>query len=102
MSEVCRKCGTPLQSRAGAGRPAEYCSPGCRRSAEHEIRRVSKSITDLEAISRVHRAILAAKGGLYPASCCRDAGAHEAFVVTELALLEERLRLLLDASESLS
>ncbi len=43
----CLKCGKPL-TKPATGRPPSYCSRGCRRSAEHEIRRINRYIERLE------------------------------------------------------
>ena len=44
----CAKCGEPLPARAKTGRPAIYCSEGCRRSAELELRRLQRRLEALE------------------------------------------------------
>ena len=51
--ETCLKCGEPLQQPA-TGRPAVYCSTGCRRAAEYELRRLQRH---LEAVEGELRAI---------------------------------------------
>jgi hypothetical protein len=48
MTNSCLKCGKTIESGAAPGRPKSYCSVGCRRSAEHEIRRLSARIANLE------------------------------------------------------
>lgn len=45
---ACVKCGGPIADAATSGRPKKYCSPACRRSAEHEIRRVNVLLGKLE------------------------------------------------------
>ncbi|MEV6912815.1 hypothetical protein [Amycolatopsis sp. NPDC051071] len=50
----CRKCGRTLADRAGPGRKPVYCSPGCRRAAEYELRRIQRA---LEALEDEHRDI---------------------------------------------
>ncbi len=45
----CPRCGRVIQTPSGAGRPATYCSPGCRRAAEYEIRRIDDHLTKLES-----------------------------------------------------
>jgi hypothetical protein len=47
MSE-CVKCGQLFQTEAKTGRPASYCSIGCRRSSELEISRINKRLGSLE------------------------------------------------------
>ena len=49
MSSSCPSCGAPVNAGAGPGRPAHYCGTACRRSAEHEVRRVNAHIARLEA-----------------------------------------------------
>ncbi|MFC9251217.1 hypothetical protein [Amycolatopsis thailandensis] len=50
----CRKCGGKLAERTGPGRKPAYCSPGCRRAAEYELRRIQRA---LEALEDEHRDI---------------------------------------------
>ena len=45
---ACLKCSSPLEPRAGAGRPAIYCGEPCRRLAEYEIRRLDRRIAGYE------------------------------------------------------
>jgi len=49
---MCRKCGSELPTRTGRGRPAVYCSTGCRRATEYELRRVQKALEDIEEQAR--------------------------------------------------
>lgn len=44
----CRKCGSDLPQRPGPGRPLSYCSKGCRRAAEYELRRIQSALEDVE------------------------------------------------------
>jgi hypothetical protein len=83
MSDKCQKCGTPIAQHEGRGRPSSYCSTSCRRAAEHEIRRLDKHITMLEA-----RIIHANTGGL-------SLTGEKASVHAEIERLELRLRELL-------
>lgn len=87
MSECCKKCGTPIARHEGRGRPSSYCGTACRRAAEHEIRRLDKHITMLEA-----RVIHANTGGL------AMTGETET-VHAEIDRLELRLRELLGAAD---
>lgn len=48
LMESCVKCGGPIAEASTTGRPKKYCSPACRRSAEHEIRRVNTLLGKLE------------------------------------------------------
>jgi hypothetical protein len=45
---TCLKCDQPLPEPASTGRPAVYCSSGCRRAAELEITRLNRRIDALE------------------------------------------------------
>jgi hypothetical protein len=44
----CVKCERPLKP-TGVGRPPSYCSTGCRRAAEYELRRIQRHLERLEA-----------------------------------------------------
>lgn len=93
----CRKCGTELAAREGAGRPPSYCSTGCRRAAEYELRRVQGALESAENRMAHHREYLALRlsCGL---QCCGGAGkaeVHLSVLDDERARLEERMRLLL-------
>jgi hypothetical protein len=44
----CVKCERPLKP-TGGGRPPTYCSTGCRRAAEYELRRIQRHLERLEA-----------------------------------------------------
>jgi hypothetical protein len=48
MTRHCPRCGRGLRTVSGSGRPAIYCSQGCRRAAEFEIRRVNERLASLE------------------------------------------------------
>jgi hypothetical protein len=44
----CPKCGTPLEPPGtSGGRPRRWCSPGCQRSGEAEMRRINGVLRDL-------------------------------------------------------
>ena len=44
----CPKCGTPLEPPGSSGgRPRRWCSPGCQRSGESEMRRIHSVLRDL-------------------------------------------------------
>ena len=43
----CKICGRMLP-QAGVGRPRTYCGQGCRRAAEHEVRRLNARLESLE------------------------------------------------------
>ena len=44
----CPKCEKPVPERDGPGRPRRYCSDGCRRSAEYELRRIQRALESVE------------------------------------------------------
>ena len=44
---TCAKCGKAM-SKPSTGRPPRWCSTGCRRSAEREIRRLDRRLESLE------------------------------------------------------
>ena len=48
MTNSCLKCGKTIENGAATGRSKSYCSVGYRRLAEHEIRRLSARIANLE------------------------------------------------------
>lgn len=81
----CLKCGRHMEGGDKTkGRPKSYCSIGCRRAAELEIRRLNTRIADLE--DQAIRARLPGYLVLTPAEALRS----------EIARLEERLRHLLN------
>lgn len=80
----CLKCGAAYDPATG-GRPARYCSTGCRRAGKNEIRRIDRAIEAVEEQIR----------------WCRFgwSGRREADIPTydaERERLEQRLRQLLD------
>jgi hypothetical protein len=85
---ACVKCGGPIAEAATTGRPKKYCSPACRRSAEHEIRRVNVLLGKLE--EKVSNARLG-YGYSGPGSVDKLEG--------EIARHEARLRALLGGTE---
>lgn len=46
--ERCIKCEKALEQDDGRGRPRSYCSKGCRRAAEYELRRLDSRISKAE------------------------------------------------------
>ena len=87
----CPKCGSALPRREpGPGRPSRYCSVGCRRSAEFEIRRIDRAIEKVEDRLRLIRT-----------SDMPEVGRREGLAKyeAELAQLEARFRELLDDVE---
>lgn len=87
MGTGCLKCGKAIQEQAATGRPKSYCSVGCRRAAEHEIRRINSLLGKLE-------------GDLSNArlGCGWDTDKTSKKLECEIALQESRLRALLDAA----
>jgi hypothetical protein len=49
LIQRCPRCGRIIPTRSGAGRPTIYCSVGCRRAAEYEIRCVNGRLAALES-----------------------------------------------------
>ena len=86
--ENCLKCGKPLESSTGKGRPNTYCSTACRRTAEFEIRRINLRLIKLE-----EQASNARLGYGMPSE------GHIRKLKDEIALYEERLRVLLEVLE---
>ncbi len=89
----CRKCGTTLPLPS-TGRPRTFCSVGCRRATEREVRRLDSSIAALEGRQLSHRESAAFANG--------RPEYHEAKIAhirTEIALAEERMRDLLNAED---
>jgi hypothetical protein len=89
----CLKCGRELEESARTGRPRSWCSVGCRRAAEYEVRRASRRLEKLEERASDLR---------HSRSTIRDwlgRTREEALadVEGELREAEERLRALLDA-----
>jgi hypothetical protein len=52
---LCRKCSRPFTRLKSVGAPAKYCSVGCRRAAEYEVRRLQRALENLEASLRADR-----------------------------------------------
>ena len=84
---VCRTCKAPL-TLPKAGRPPSYCSVGCRRMAQHEIRRINKTISRLQESAAYYyvdgRIVLP------------DDAAQAEFIAAELVKARKRLQELLD------
>jgi hypothetical protein len=93
----CRKCGGPVSPRKGAGRPATYCSPGCRRASEYEIRRANAAVDVAERAISLHREHLALDP-TYGLGCCafERRAAHLVWWEEERQRLERRMRELLN------
>ena len=46
---ACPKCGSTVEHPGGRGRPAIFCSVGCRSSAAYEIRRITTRLEHRES-----------------------------------------------------
>lgn len=79
-ASTCRKCQAPIEATGKPGRPRSYCSVGCRRASEYEIRRADRAVESMEERARWAR-INNFEAKQYDAERLR---------------LEARLRLLLD------
>lgn len=96
----CLKCPAPVP-QAGRGRPRDYCSTGCKRAAEFEVRRITRRLERLEDDRSELRLNLDGGGkaaekysGPYQtAAFSRQLAAVE----REIAATEDRLRTLLSA-----
>jgi hypothetical protein len=101
---TCRKCGRDLAAREGAGRPAVYCSVGCRRAAEYELRRAQDALAAAEKDIRAHREHVALESH-YGMACCGRGEAvvrHLDWLNDERVRQEARMRTLLDDEEKTS
>ena len=98
MRVTCRKRGADLAPREGAGRPAIYCSVGCRRATEFELRRHQKAIEVFEKDERAHRENMAVQPDHGPYCCGRGEvkQRHLDRLEAEAGRLEARMRVLLD------
>ena len=92
----CVKCGTRL-APSGRGRPPSYCSVACRRSAENELRRVTNHLIATETDVRKLDALIAAR---YVAAGPEAERERDHLRDVEIPRLEERLRVLLAASDA--
>ncbi len=82
----CRKCGRDLPE---SGRPRSYCSVGCRRAAEFEVRRLQKALESTEGMIRQCR---------FGWNCLTEDDIPK--YAAEVERLEARLREELDDGES--
>lgn len=92
--ERCLKCGARLPHGPG-GRPRTYCSVGCRRAAEYEIRRTSRQLEELQKEEARYRRIVA--GIDLPVPPVHIAQRKHSWVVDEIRAMEMRLRELLES-----
>jgi predicted nucleic acid-binding Zn ribbon protein len=88
---TCRICGAPIEPRSKTGRPSVYCSVGCRRASEYELRRLQARLIRLEDEAercRRDRSGLAHMDG-------GTAAEHSADIEREILRAAQRLRELL-------
>ncbi len=92
MTARCLKCGADIEG-SGSGRPPIYCSTGCRRAAEHEVRRINRVLENLEHEEREYRRGFETDhlGGASP----KHVAKQHAWVKAEISSLEQRLTKLL-------
>jgi hypothetical protein len=83
----CRICTAPLAQKP-TGRPPTYCGELCRRLAEHEVRRLQRRLTTLEADQSDARITLAMASTGTPERNKRHINALQA----EIDLARARLR----------
>ncbi|MGH8659840.1 MAG: hypothetical protein ACREV4_15545 [Gammaproteobacteria bacterium] len=94
MSELaCRSCGA-LLAKPKAGQRQFYCSAGCRKSAEYEIRRVNRRLESLETSLSSMR--INPRDEFLEMIDGRTHSERVAAVEAELAILKARFRELLD------
>ncbi len=97
MQSVCVKCGSDLKIPK-TGRKPRYCGPACRRAAEYELRRVQRTLENLESWERGYRQDLD-EG--YPSTGPNLAYTRKkhAWYTAEIARTEARMRELCDTNE---
>lgn len=88
---VCAKCGSPL-AQPSTGRPRRFCSTGCKRAVEYEVRRIQRQLDAVEA----ELIELGGPGCRFLPAAVQDRIAHAEGVRRRL---EARLALLLDDGE---
>ena len=94
----CLSCGVDLPPRSsGPGRPALYCSTGCRKQAELEIRRLEKHIDHAE--QEIQWWQRAGMGQEFAPADCVDVPGQLAWWLDERERLRARQRELLAAPE---
>ena len=91
MTTTCKVCGAELLEPKATGRPPTYCSTGCRRAAEYDVRRCNDVITQLEGRARYLRD----PGRIQDA----NEAAEAEFLATEIGEARRRLSELLNDDE---
>ena len=91
---TCRKCGreVPQSAGPGRGRPRSYCSTGCRRAMEYELRRLQKA---LETVEQQLRWCRMGRHGRRASQASRYEASQVSRYEAERVRLEDRLRELL-------
>jgi len=97
---TCPKCGADVPQKPGKGRPAVYCGVTCRKAAEYELRRLQRALEAAEDRLRANER-RCAEIRLHGQSSYGGTLSRWEEAVTldlaEVAGLEARLRVLLDA-----
>jgi hypothetical protein len=87
----CVMCGRVLV-RGGRGRPAKFCTAGCRIAAQHEVRRID---AQLAALERERSVLRQEPMGSFRDLHGRDAAKRLVALTDEITRVEERMRSLL-------
>jgi hypothetical protein len=95
MLTKCVKCGAELEVPETGRRP-RYCSKGCRRAVEYELRRLQRSLEDLEGRERWYRHDADGFGTGSKAHTRQQLEWHRA----EIERVERRIRELLEPEEA--
>jgi hypothetical protein len=99
VRSTCAACKTPID-QAATGRPRKFCSEGCRRSADLEVRRLDRQLDVAETGLTVARDWLAKVEAGLASGCGTGTKAMAEFDVARgelrVADLQNRLRGLLD------
>jgi hypothetical protein len=100
---TCAACKRPIE-QAATGRPRKFCSEGCRRSADLEVRRLDRQLDLAESRLAVDRNWLATIEAGLASGGGTQTKQKAVFDVTRAELrvadLQSRLRLLLDELEA--
>jgi hypothetical protein len=93
VSGKCKKCGRDLELPP-TGRPPDYCSKGCRRAVEYELRRIQRRLEAAELKEAHFRRESDPDSAVYGGSRAHMRKQH-GWYVAEVDRLERRLRELL-------
>ncbi len=86
----CLKCARPLTAPKTGRRP-RYCGSGCRRAAEYELRRLQRTLENLESWERGYRQDLD-EGYASTGPNLAHTRQRHAWYTAEIARLEDRMR----------